>query len=86
MEAYTKEEPRNVLALHLVYRIIYRYSKPVFARYFKGRGKQFSVSLRPAWSIKQVQGSQGYIEKPCFGKPKLQTKKPLFFVLEEVAT
>ena len=29
-----------------------------------------SLSLRPAWSTKQVQDSQGYTEKPCLTKPK----------------
>jgi hypothetical protein len=33
------------------------------SQYFVGRDKQFSVSLRPAWSTKPVQDSQGYIEE-----------------------
>jgi hypothetical protein len=30
-----------------------------------GRGRWASMSLRPAWSTKWIQDSQGYTEKPC---------------------
>ena len=33
------------------------------------RGRQISVSLRPAWST-EFQDSQGYTEKPCLKKDK----------------
>jgi hypothetical protein len=33
------------------------------------------LSSRPAWSTSEFQDSQGYSEKPCFGKNKKQKKK-----------
>jgi hypothetical protein len=33
------------------------------------------LSLRPAWSTKRVQDSQGYTEKPCLEKQKNKNKQ-----------
>jgi hypothetical protein len=33
------------------------------------------LSSRPAWSTSEFQDSQGYSEKPCFGKNKKQKTK-----------
>jgi len=34
------------------------------------RGRQSSVSLRPAWSAEPVQDSQGLTERPCLKIPR----------------
>lgn len=47
-------------------------------KHSEGRGSQIFVSMRPAWSTKQIQDSQGYYytEKPCLEKQnKNQTNK-----------
>lgn len=36
------------------------------------RGRQISVSSRPAWPTKQVQAARATQEKPCLQKPKNQ--------------
>jgi len=40
----------------------------------RDKGRLICVSLRPAWSTKQVQDNQAHIEKPCLKKQKQKQK------------